>query len=102
MTHIGSIPLFDRLLEDKVIWHFEKDREYYVKTTYDLLGDLTHARKPVPSTRVRKKVWKNLWKVSVNERIKNFTWRLVKEILPTKANLSNKVFPWMFLALSVN
>ncbi|KAI5417946.1 hypothetical protein KIW84_042542 [Lathyrus oleraceus] len=78
------------LLEDKAIWHFEKDGEYYVKTTYHLLGDLTHAGKPVPSTRVRQKVWKNLWNVSVNERIKNFTWRFVKEILPTKANLSKQ------------
>ena len=24
VTHIGSIPLSDRLSEDKLIWHFEK------------------------------------------------------------------------------
>lgn len=90
VTHIGSVPLSNSLHEDKWIWHFEKDGEFSVKTAYHLLGDLRRVSKSGPSSKVRQKVWKNLWKVLVNERIKKFTWRLAKDILPTKANLSKK------------
>lgn len=90
MTHIGSVPLSNRLPEDTLIWRFEKDMEYYVKTTYHLLSDIRSASKSGPSTRLRQKAWKNLWKVSINEHIKNFTWRLAKDIMSTKAKLSKK------------
>lgn len=88
--HIASIPLFDRLLDDKLIWHFEKDGEYSVKMSYHLLRDINSRSKPDPSTRLDPAVWKNLWKALINERVKNFTWRLSKVILPTKYNLSKK------------
>lgn len=35
-------------------------------------------------------MWKKLWKALVDERVKNFIWRLSKDILPTKYNLRKK------------
>lgn len=72
------------------MWNIEKDGEYSVKIAYHLLRDLRCVSKPGPSSRVNKKLWKNLWKVPVNARIKNFNWRLAKDILPARVNLSQK------------
>ncbi|KAI5437568.1 hypothetical protein KIW84_023617 [Lathyrus oleraceus] len=88
--HIASFPLFDRLLDDKLIWHFEKDGEYSIKMSYHLLRDINSRSKPDPSTRLDPAVWKSFWKTLINERVKNFIWRLSKVILPTKYNLSKK------------
>lgn len=90
VVHIASIPLSDRLPYDKLIWHFEKDGEYSVKMSYHLLGDINSRSKPGPSTRLDLAVWKNFWKALINERVKNFIWRLSKFILPTKYNLTRK------------
>lgn len=57
---------------------------------YHLLGDMRLVRKPDPSSRENQNLWKNLWKVPVNAHIKNFNWRLAKDILPTMVNLRKK------------
>ncbi|XP_058742583.1 uncharacterized protein LOC131615095 [Vicia villosa] len=45
---------------------------------------------PGPSSAPNSKVWKAIWKAPVNPRIRNFLWRLAKNILPTKDNLSRR------------
>lgn len=84
VVHIANIRLSTRFPDDKLIWHFEKDVEYYIKTTYHLLGNLNNRSRHGLSTRLDLAVWKSLWKAHVHECVKFFTWRLSKYTLPTK------------------
>ncbi|XP_058774462.1 uncharacterized protein LOC131648749 [Vicia villosa] len=52
-----------------------------------------HKGNPGPSSKGNQNLWKQIWKVKVNPTIRNFLWRLTKDILPTKANLMRKGTP---------
>lgn len=39
VQHILSIPLLRSMHEDKLIWHYEKDGEYSVKSAYHVLSN---------------------------------------------------------------
>ncbi|XP_058783087.1 uncharacterized protein LOC131657739 [Vicia villosa] len=89
-VHIASIPISARLPEDSIIWHFEKDGEYSVKSAYHLSRRLHLSSRAGTSSNSEGALWKNLWKAPLIERTKNFTWRLLNNILPTKCNLEKK------------
>ncbi|KAM1391047.1 hypothetical protein ACFX2I_018797 [Malus domestica] len=36
------------------------------------------------------KLWKHIWKANIPPKVKNFTWRVCHNILPTKVNLTKK------------
>ena len=42
-----------------------------------------------PST--NKELWKSVWKLGVQPKIKNFRWRATRNLLPAQANLFKKV-----------
>ncbi|CAI8584877.1 unnamed protein product [Vicia faba] len=48
------------------------------------------SKKPGPSRLSCTKLWKKIWSAPVNTRTHNFLWRMSKNILPTKDNLSRK------------
>lgn len=89
-SNICSIPLPWSELEDKVVWHSEKDDIYSVKSAYHLLQNKRAAASPGPSRNSQEKIWKNIWRVPIHNRVRNFLWRLVKDILPTRMNLQRK------------
>lgn len=37
-----------------------------------------------------RKFWKYLWSINIPHKVKHFTWRACKEILPTKGNLKRR------------
>lgn len=87
---IISIPISHRLPEDKLIWHWEKDGEYSVRLAYHILYDERYKNLPGPSHIIYSNLWKEIWHASVPNRIRNFLWRLAKNSLPTRFNLSRK------------
>ena len=87
---IVSIPLSCRLLEDSLVWFGEKDGKYSVRSAYHLLGDERKNRLPRSSHGPHEKLWKEIWRVNLPNRVKNFIWRLSKNILPIRANLCKK------------
>ncbi|XP_058749041.1 uncharacterized protein LOC131622003 [Vicia villosa] len=89
-AQIASIPLSSRLREDKRIWHYEKDGEYSVKSAHHYLKDLRRKKAPGPSSCSSVDIWKKLWKVPIDSKIKNCVWRAGKNILPTRSNLLKK------------
>lgn len=87
---IVNIPLSLRLPEDKLIWHWERDGEYSVRSAYHVIFE-EKIRDAAESSNARgKKIWKEIWRAEVPNRIRNFLWRLVRSILPTKVNLRRK------------
>ncbi|CAJ2671909.1 unnamed protein product [Trifolium pratense] len=87
---IISIPLSLRLPSDTLVWNWEKDGAYSVRSAYHVICDEKERSLPGPSVTRKNKVWKEIWKAPVPNKVKNFMWRLTKNILPTRANLHKK------------
>jgi hypothetical protein len=87
---IVSTPLSFSLPADKIIWHWEKDGLYSVRSAYHLLCSETENSMPGPSSARDDNLWKEIWKASLPNNIKNFMWRLGRNILPTRVNLQKK------------
>ncbi|GAU21787.1 hypothetical protein TSUD_329120, partial [Trifolium subterraneum] len=88
--NIISLPISFRLPQDTLIWNWEKDGVYSVRSAYHLLCDEKARLQPGPSCPKRSKLWKEIWRAPVPNKVKNFIWRLAKNILPTRTNLHNK------------
>ncbi|XP_058725615.1 uncharacterized protein LOC131596897 [Vicia villosa] len=89
-SQISSIPLSLGDTEDKLIWHFERNGEYSVRSAYHLYTQYKQAKSPGPSNYSCQQLWKAIWRAPIHNRIRNFLWRLVNNILPTRVNLSKK------------
>jgi hypothetical protein len=87
---ILSIPLSHRLPEDKIIWCCEKNGEFSVRSAYHLLADKKNCNQPGPSSIYQESLWAKIWKAPIPNVIRNFLWRLVKHILPSRARLVKK------------
>ncbi|MCH97471.1 retrotransposon unclassified-like protein [Trifolium medium] len=87
---ILSLPLSHRLPQDKIIWCWEKNDEYSVRSAYQLLDDRKNCNQPSPSSIFQESLWGKIWKAAVPNVIRNFLWRLVKHILPSRARLAKK------------
>ncbi|XP_058726925.1 uncharacterized protein LOC131598327 [Vicia villosa] len=90
VAHIASIPISRVVLEDKLVWNAEKHGDFSVKTSYHLLGNARRSNNPGPSARDEDGFWKLLWKAPIENKIKEFLWRLVKNILPLRTNVCKK------------
>lgn len=87
---IVSIPLSFRLPPDSLVWKGEKDGMYSVRSAYHLLCDEKSRMQPGPSCPQRNQLWKEIWRAPIPNKVKNFMWRLAKDILPTRTNLQKK------------
>ncbi|PNX85341.1 hypothetical protein L195_g041409, partial [Trifolium pratense] len=59
---IINIPLSFRLSHDLLIWNWEKDGDYSVRSAYHLLCDEKARFQPGPSCPQRRKLWKEIWR----------------------------------------
>ncbi|PNX85647.1 hypothetical protein L195_g041717, partial [Trifolium pratense] len=84
------MPLSWRLPDDKLLWHGEKDGLYSVRSTYHLLGTDKRVNQPESSSSNHNKMWSKIWSLPLPNKIKNFTWRLAKHIIPTCGNLQRR------------
>lgn len=91
-AHIVGIPLSSELCEDKLVWNAEKDGEFSVKYVYHHLVSIIRISSHGLSSSVDASFQKLLWKAHVSSRIKEFLWRLVKNILPTRSSVCKKGF----------
>lgn len=87
---ITNIPLAFSMVTDKFIWHEEKSGIYSVKSAYHLFCKEKFRDMPGGSSVADADLWKEIWKSPLPNSIRNFLWRLAKNILPTKANLRKK------------
>ena len=87
---ILRIPLSRRHIKDSVMWLHTQKGTYTVNSSYHVAAQLVKEEKNwVESSRgsPSNKVWENLWKLRIPNKIKVFAWRAGLNILPSKENL---------------
>ena len=90
-----SIALSPTLPEDCLIWALTNSGKFMVKSAYRLaLNEKDGHGSEESSNPCMKEFWKFVWRLDVPNKIRNFTWRACRNILPTKANL----FCWKITA----
>jgi len=85
---ILSIPLCGSWPEDKLIWHYDTQGIFSVKSTYHMPIDDSHANQAGSLSSAKGKV---LWKCVVPPQIKLFVWRACASILPTATNIARSI-----------
>ena len=82
---ILSIPLAASRQEDKLIWVPNAKGEFTSKSTYNIAN-------PHPNqSSLSDKMWKNIWKIRVPERVKMLLWRIATNTIPVKEVLGQRV-----------
>ncbi|KAL3510143.1 hypothetical protein ACH5RR_029544 [Cinchona calisaya] len=78
--------------QDKLIWHFTKNGNLSVGSTYHLIRDqtLNSTNTASGSHASRSLSWKRLWKLKVPRKIKVFQWKVCQNILPTTSKLKTR------------
>jgi hypothetical protein len=92
---ILSIPVSLRPSVDRVIWHFDRKGLYNVRSGYHALRISnminSHASTFGGSSLGGRNPWSFIWKARIPPKVKLFTWRLVKGILPNRCALAKRV-----------
>ncbi|XP_058746446.1 uncharacterized protein LOC131619358 [Vicia villosa] len=92
--HVGAasilrVPLVEDVVEDRLVWHEEKNGVYSVKSGYRLW-------RGVQSRSTHYDMggnWKSLWNISAPSRAKHLLWRICRGCLPTRYNLQQHHVP---------
>ena len=89
MNAILSIPLSAHEASDRLIWVASKNEKFLVQSAYRLAQEMsTRGNSPKSSNfATLKKVWRDLWRMHVPNKIKHFARKACKAILATKENL---------------
>ncbi|GLT61404.1 hypothetical protein SLA2020_341140 [Shorea laevis] len=73
---------------DSLIWHHDKYGRFSVKSAYSLALNLVHEIAVDNDTMIlSSSEWKQLWKLKVPPKVKNFIWRAILNSLPSMDNL---------------
>lgn len=83
---ILNIPLSIENKEDTIIWHYDKNGEYLVKSEYKVAMSMKE-RNDCSSSYRNGIWWKHLWKIQLLGKIIIFLWKACKGILPTRGTL---------------
>ena len=83
---ILSIPLCRSWPDDKLIWHYNSNGKFSVKSAYHLGIQYSTLMNGGPS-KADPKGWKKVWSLNIPSRIRIFAWRLSHGAIPTKENL---------------
>ncbi|KAJ9180922.1 hypothetical protein P3X46_009107 [Hevea brasiliensis] len=86
VSKILQIPLSMNTGSDKLIWHYHNKGHYTVKTGYHMAMRLGEENANV----LVLGDWNKLWRLHVPLKVKNFLWRVCRNILPTKQCLLSK------------
>ncbi|CAL2235432.1 unnamed protein product [Prunus armeniaca] len=90
---IRAIPLRNLTREDTLIWPWNNDGMFCVRSGYHWAMENLEAVCSVPehhSHQVEKKLWKSIWNMKVIPKIKLFFWRALTNSLPTLRNLFHR------------
>ncbi|KAK4389823.1 putative ribonuclease H protein [Sesamum angolense] len=88
-TLIQSIPLGQFNWADTMVWHYNKNGKFSVKSASHLAQSIAlENRSPLDGQcSTRSSNWQFIWSTKVPNKIKVFLWRLCREAIPTTSNL---------------
>ncbi|CAN1763719.1 Putative ribonuclease H protein At1g65750 [Linum perenne] len=86
VLEIFSVPIGVGGIRDELIWHFDPKGAYSVRSAYRVFMEGINPRPDL----IVQGAWTQLWDLSVPPRIKNFMWRLGREVIPTRAALRRR------------
>ena len=90
---IKAIPLSLDSCEDVLFWPRNSNGLYSVKSGYKLLSEYEMNDGPSSSDlSLTKKVWRGIWNLRIQNRVKSPLWRAGSEALPTRVNLRKRKF----------
>ena len=85
---IKNMPICRSIQDDVLIWPFNPDGVYSVKSGYRYLHEQQQHGLPGPSDHsVLTPLWKKIWGLQVPNKVKHLAWKACRELLPTKTNL---------------
>nr|POE70401.1 hypothetical protein CFP56_61894 [Quercus suber] len=83
---ILSVPLCGKPMEDALVWPFTPTGSYTVKSGYRFL----HNSRSLDIGEYHpeeNKLWKKVWGMQVQPKVRNFLWKAIMNSIPTKLNL---------------
>ncbi|KAK2416612.1 hypothetical protein QL285_038996 [Trifolium repens] len=86
---ILEIPLFDSLVDDKLVWVDNTNGYYSVKIGYKIMMNVTGRT----NGEHQQDNWPSLWKILAPPKAKHLLWRISRECLPTRMRLQEKRVP---------
>ena len=87
---ILSIPLCQNVVEDTIMWPFTPSGKYTVKSgTRFLTADQATTQREEPEQE-NNDVWKSIWSLNVQSKVRTFLWRTYHNALPVKQNLRRR------------
>ncbi|XP_042972813.1 uncharacterized protein LOC122304620 [Carya illinoinensis] len=90
-AQICSVPLSWYGEDDKILWGYTKDGRFSMKSAYHLCNDMEGEGLGECSNRqAQKNVWEGIWSLVVPNSAKQFLWKAINSILPTKHNLCKR------------
>ena len=87
---ILQIPLSRQVVQDVIVWSFAKRGRYTVWSEYFVAKQLRKdelSNGESSEQGIMGSLWSRLWKATILNKIKIFSWRACLNILPTQDNL---------------
>lgn len=79
-------PLFESVKHDRIVWAPEPRGQYNVRSAYKFcMNNIVEVDHLWVAGN-----WPSLWKLEVPPKVKNFSWRLCRGVLPTRDNFRRK------------
>jgi hypothetical protein len=94
VNRILSIPLHNNGFEDFIAWSGTAHGRYTVRSGYHMqwrhqFGNYSH-QLTLPGSSALNPVWKTLWQLKIQSKVKIFIWRALHGIIPLKCILANR------------
>jgi hypothetical protein len=84
-----EIPLFDSLVEDKLVWVDNTNGHYSAKSGYKIMLNITGK----VDVEHKQDDWSSLWKIHTPPKARHLLWRISRGCLPTRMSLQEKRVP---------
>lgn len=76
---------------DAIIWNYDSKRMFTVKSAYHLVRNLNSKEKATGSDfSMASTIWKSVWNANCLPGAKIASWKILKDIIPTKTNICKK------------
>ncbi|KAK9666078.1 hypothetical protein RND81_14G158900 [Saponaria officinalis] len=88
---VMNIPLCQTVEDDELIWHYARDGIYSVKSGHAFILRDRDQCMASSSNNTKDPLWRDMWRLNVQPKVRNFLWRSCSKALPTGINLQQRV-----------